>query len=360
MDRLEKITKEINENLGNYYFFLADSKNVPSASISYTYQMVSKMRENGYNAHILHEETYTKPTWMGGAYDKLPHQTLKGFKVNPSDFIILPEVFVQTFFTDLEKNKIKLPCEVVVLSQVYDLVFHNLDIGNHWAKWGIESVITTSNKQKEHLDQYMRGLNVEVVNPYITDEFTPHKEPQKPFVMVYTRDQMEGKKLQQMFFQKYPQYRWVTFKSVNKVDRQTFANNMKECCLTVWLDDISSFGTFPLESMKCGVPVLGKIPEMMPEWMGQDKDGVYNIKDNGMWVLSSNSIPDYIAKYIDAFFTDAIEDEIYEKMEETVSVYNEKNFETQLLNALENIKTRRVEKVKLIVEKQTKNLKIEK
>ena len=33
--------------------------------------------------------------------------------------------------------------------------------------------------------------------------------------------------------------------------------------------NLSSFGTFPIECMKSNTPVIGKIPRMVPEWMGK-------------------------------------------------------------------------------------------
>ena len=65
------------------------------------------------------------------------------------------------------------------------------------------------------------------------------------------------------------------------LSEQEFAETLKECFLSVWIDDESGFGTFPLESMASGVPVMGKIPNLQPEWMKEE---------NGIWVDDKNLI----------------------------------------------------------------------
>ncbi len=81
-----------------------------------------------------------------------------------------------------------------------------------------------------------------------------------------------------MGIEKIPQFRWITFRDMRGLSEFEFANTLKDCCLSIWMDDESGFGTFPLESMKCGVPVLGKIPNLIPEWLNED---------NGIWIILS-------------------------------------------------------------------------
>jgi hypothetical protein len=191
-------------------------------------------------------------------------------------------------------------------------------------------------------------MDITVVNPYIHDEFKPSEKPQTPKIFLFTRDKMRGSKIEKEFHLKYPQYAWVPFVVTNNMDRTEFASNLKECCLSVWVDEISAFGTFPLESMKCGVPVIGKIPEMMPEWMGSEDDGKYSIKDNGIWLLNNTAIPDYIAQFLDEWFTDTLNPETYTVMSEMANKYNKQNFERQTVETLEKLVASRIQKLEEI------------
>lgn len=351
-DKQEEIIQNIKDKKSNLYFLVHNSEGVPSAGVAFVYDLVEILREKGYNAFILHDEKYKTPSWMGGNYVNLPHTTFSKLKVSPIDFLFLPEYMVQAFFEDMEQNNVKLPWEVVVLSQVYDLIFHRLDIGRHWYHFGVRSVVTTTEQQKKFIDSTLRSLNTMVVNPYIHDDFTVSETPQKPFVLVNTRDVGEGEKLIKIFYQKYPQYRWLPFKFLSNSDRSKFAHDMRECCVAVWMDEISAFGTFPLECMKSGVPIIGKVPEMIPEWMGEDINGTYHTKENGIWILSKNDIAKYIAKYMDEWLTDSLNPKVYGVMAETAAKYSKENTTTQTLAAVENLLENRVARVTAIFEKQ--------
>ena len=68
--------------------------------------------------------------------------------------------------------------------------------------------------------------------------------------------------------------------------------------------------------MKCGVPVIGSVPNMVPEWM-TDK--------NGMWTNNINNIVDILGNYIQAWLEDLDPQELYDEMETTYTKYTEKN-----------------------------------
>ena len=108
---------------------------------------------------------------------------------------------------------------------------------------------------------------------------------------------------------KYPQYRWVTFRDMRGLPETEFANSLRDCMLSVWIDETSGYGTFPLESMKCGVPVMGRIPLFQPNWMNEN---------NGVWTYSFNEIIDILANFAQNWLEDNIKPELYENMKKTV------------------------------------------
>ena len=82
--------------------------------------------------------------------------------------------------------------------------------------------------------------------------------------------------------------------------------------MSVWVDEISSFGTFPLESMACDTPVIGRVPNLPNGWITEK---------NGMWVDNTIVIPDLIAQYIQSWLEDSVPEEIFSDMEETVNKF---------------------------------------
>jgi glycosyltransferase involved in cell wall biosynthesis len=93
------------------------------------------------------------------------------------------------------------------------------------------------------------------------------------------------------------------------LSEKEFANVFQDCFLSVWIDETSSYGTFPLESMKCGVPVLGLTPNMVPQWMNSD---------NGLWVNNKIQMVDFVADFLQNWLEDNVKDSLYEEMLKTV------------------------------------------
>ena len=132
-------------------------------------------------------------------------------------------------------------------------------------------------------------------------------------MLIHTREPRDTMKIVKSFYTKYPQFRWITFRDMRGMSTDDFANNMKEACGAVWVDDISGFGTFPLECMKSGVPVIGKIPNLKPEWLEED---------NGFWTYDFNSMVDVINAFVKTWLEDSVPETLYEKMDETVAKYD--------------------------------------
>ena len=121
-------------------------------------------------------------------------------------------------------------------------------------------------------------------------------------------------------------------------------------------DDVLS--TFPLESIKVNTPVIGKIPRMVPEWMGTvDENGNLNLNDNGIWTANLNSIPDIIATMVGLYLEDALPKNIIDGMVEWKNKYSTEESDKILSEVYSNIFNRRI--VELEVSYQQLNKKEE-
>jgi glycosyltransferase involved in cell wall biosynthesis len=123
-----------------------------------------------------------------------------------------------------------------------------------------------------------------------------------------------------------------------------FAETLKECFLSVWVDEDSGFGTFPLESMACGVPVIGKVPNLQPDWMTEN---------NGIWVTDKTLMSDYVADFIQNWLEDNIKTEIYDEGIKTSDKFKNKSlFEQNVVSNFESYITQRADSFELQI-KQT-------
>jgi hypothetical protein len=270
--------------------------------------------------------------WLGTEYMELPHTAIEGqnLEVSPEDFIVLPELY-----GFIMEQISKLPCGKIVLCQAYDHILETLQPGQSWSDLGFLKCITTSNKQKEQIESVMRNISFDILTPYISDSFKPQTLPAKPIITVHSRDQRDTVNLIKTFYIKFPQYRWVTFRDMRSLTEKEFSAGLEESCLSVWIDETSAYGTYPLESMKCGVPVLGLVPNLIPEWMSEE---------NGLWINNKIQLVDFIADYLQNWLEDNVNENLFIEMKKTVdSLPTKESFEKESVELFNKYLTSRQE-----------------
>ena len=336
----EQITKlELSiENMKNkksrIYLIAQDTKGNAKASIAYIYRLALSLLNAGYNPIILHETPdYTGVSeWLGEEYMVIPHKSIEGqnLEVSPEDLIVIPELYG---FVMSQVNN--LPCGKIVLCQSYDHMLETLQPGQSWSDLGFLKCITTSNKQKEQIESVMRNVSFDILTPYISDSFKPQTLPAKPIITVHSRDQRDTVNLIKTFYIKFPQYRWVTFRDMRSLTEKEFSAGLEESCLSVWIDETSAYGTYPLESMKCGIPVLGLVPSLIPEWMSEE---------NGLWINNKIQLVDFIADYLQNWLEDSINENLEGEMLKTVETLSTKEtFNSEVINLFERYLSVRLE-----------------
>lgn len=319
--------KNLKEKKSRIYFVVQDTKGNAKASVRFIYQMAESLLKNGYNPIILHEKNDYMGVgdWLSTEYMSIPHKSLENqnFEISPEDFIILPEIF--GFVMEQIKN---LPCAKIVLTQQYAHMLETLSPGQSWSQFGFMKCITTNSKQKEYIERIMRQSTFDIIEPYISETFEPKKLPPLPIIGVHTKDQSDAINIIKSFYLKFPQYRWFTFRDLRGLSEKEFSNSLKECFVSVWIDTKSGFGTFPLESMKSNVPVIGKTPDLTPDWLDEN---------NGIWLTDQTIIIDVIADFIQNWLEDNIKPELYENMKHTVERYsNKQKFENSVCTLFES------------------------
>ena len=215
----------------------------------------------------------------------------------------------------------KMPCGKIVLCQAYDHILETLQPGATWTQLGFLKCIITSDYQKDLVEGLMRNISFDILQPYISETFEKQILPPNPIIAIHSREQRESINIIKSFYIKYPQYRWVTFRDMRGLSEQEFASVLKDSFLSVWIDETSSYGTFPLESMKVGVPVIGLTPNLVPTWMNEN---------NGVWVNNKIQILDFIADFLQNWLEDNVKQDLYTEMIKTVeNLPSKTDFETK-------------------------------
>ena len=326
-EKVKQSIQNLKDKKSRIYFLIQDTKGNAKASVRLIYQMAKLLLDAGFNPIILHEkkEYAGVVAWLDEEYMSIPHRAIEGqnLEIAPEDFIIVPELF--GYVMDQIKN---LPCGKIVFAQNYNHIVETLQPGQNWAQYGFHKCLTTTKKQQEYIETVMRQSSFDIIKPLITDSFYPKNVPPMPIIGVHTKNQEDTINIIKTFYLKFPQYRWFTFRDLRGLSEKEFSNSLRDCFVSVWIDDESGFGTFPLESMASGVPVIGKVPNIQPEWMNDD---------NGVWITNKTLICDFIADYIQNWLEDNIKTELYENMKKTVENYtNKQEFDSTVISLFEN------------------------
>lgn len=333
---LESALDRLNNKENAIYFLAYDTKNNARAAIKNIYDMALALKENGFNTKILVEDDgYTGvKDWLGDTYDIIPIVPIKNNppEINIDDVIVVPEVY-----SNILPQLSNVKCIKVMLVQQKEYIFETLSIGSKWEHFGFDRCITTTDVAKLYIQEYFPGAFVYKIPPFIGDNFSPSSSPLKPYIAISCKDRSIQRKIISEFYLKFPQLRWITFKDMIQMSYEEFSESLKECMISVWIDEESTFGTFPLESMKCGVPIIGKIPNNMPDWMGE----------NGFWTNELDKIHDIIGTFILAWIDGHdIKPEVKEKMKETVLPYTKEIHNKSTLSVFNTLISQRIDIIK--------------
>jgi hypothetical protein len=235
--------------------------------------------------------------------------------------MIIPEVFTSI----MEQTK-TLPCTRICLVQSFDYLLNSLIPGTNLTNFNIKDVITTSKALEDKLNLFFKNIHkIKTYSLGIPDYFKKSDKPVKPTISIIGRNSNEITKIIKLFYSKYPQYRWVTFdallsdtKPPKHLSRPEFAKRISGNFAAIWIDRISSFGTFPLECMKSGVIPIFLIPDIMPEYIQNGNDFV----DAGVYTDNIYDIPTIAGDLLTRFIDDSISKNIYKTMEEISAKYN--------------------------------------
>lgn len=335
IDNLENAFGKLENNSHKIYFLTYDTKNNARAAVKYIYDTVETLRNDGLDAYILVEDkNYVGITsWLGDRFKDIPVVTIKEDKVQMGieDILVVPE-----YYSNVLEQLANVKCTKVMLVQQAEYIFETLPVGSRWSDYGFDKVITTTETSKKYIQSIFPESLVYINPPKIGDVFKPSEKPTKPFIAISARDRGQHRRVISEFYLKYPQLRWITFKDMVQMTYEEFASQLSECICSVWLDDDSTFGTFPLESMKCEVPVIGKIPTREPEWLSE----------NGIWTYDLNKIVELLGTYVLAWLEGVtINDEVKDKMKETLLPYTDDIIDNNVISIFNSLKNSRIKTI---------------
>ena len=359
LERIEETIKNLKGNNFTFYFFIVDCKNVPNGSIQYIYQLAKTLYDKKYNVKMLYqlENEYSKEEllelqrkekeinynrvftgvgeWLGDEYMKLEHLNISKheWKVGPCDFLFIPEVFSSLM---KQTYQYKAPCKRIVVLHNFDYITEFIPYNDEWGTYGIRDVVTTTEQQKQQILSVFPYVKCQIISPFIDECFRKTVKPKKLVVNIISKKTEDVNRIMKQFYWKYPMYKFISFRDLRGYPKNTFADFLQESAITIWIDNETPFGYSAIEAIRSGNIVIGKVPEHMPEWMG-DGEGLL---DNGVWTYDINLIPDILARVIGSWMQDNVPSVLYENMEKLNNLYTfdvwDKNIDNFAQNLFQN------------------------
>ena len=371
LERIDEAISKLEINDFCFYFFVVDCKNVPNGSIQYIYQLAKTLNDKNYKVKMLYqlENEYDneeleelkrkeKPIderrvftgvgeWLGEEYMQLEHLNIskQEWTVSPSDFLFIPEVFPSLM---KQTYQYKAPCKRIVLLHNYDYITEFIPFSDEWGTYGIHDVIANTKAQGDLISSVFPYVNVKILNPYISNIFRKPIKPKKLIVNIISKKTEDVNKIMKQFYWKYPMYKFISFRDLRGYPKETFAEFLQESAITVWIDNETPFGYSAIEAIKTGNIVIGKVPEHMPEWMG-DENGLFN---NGVWTYDLNTIPDILSRVLGSWMQDRIPETLCENMDNVDNLYTFEGYQNnvnEIINGYINDRINELKEIKTVI-----------
>lgn len=361
IERIEETINSLQNKDFTLYFFVVDSKNVPNGTMQYIYQIAKTLQDKKYKVKMVYqmENEYAKSEvmelkrkekpiderrifhgvgeWMGKEYSKLKHVNISKSKwtVGPADFLFIPEVF-----SGLMKQtyQFKAPCKRIVIMHNFDHITEFIPFNDEWGTYGIRDVITNTQQQAKLISDIFPYTKTKVLAPCISPCFRKPLKPKKLIVNIVTKKTEDVNKIIKQFYWKYPMYKFITFRDLRGYTKEEFADYLQEGAITIWVDNDTPFGYSAVEAIRSGNIVIGKIPEHLPEWMG-DSSGLI---DNGVWVYDINTIPDALSQVLGSWMQDKIPQILYDNMDKLNELYTTQEWEENVENMINDYVKNRI------------------
>lgn len=367
LERIDGAIEKLKTKDFSVFFYVVDSKNIPNSSMEYSYNMALALSKDGYNVKMCYQlvneytkeeiaklKRYDKPIdenrifvgvreWLGDEYADLEHVNIANgeWAIGPQDFLFIPEALSSLM---LQTYKHHVPCKRIVILQNFDYVSDYIPLGTSWATFGINEAIAISKEQSEMLKNIFPYVKTRVLNPGISEMFRKPVKPKNLVINVIAKSQDDINRVIKPFYWKYPLLNFVSFRDLRGKTQKVFAECLKESAITVWIDEKTSFGMSALEAMRCGNIVIGKMPENIPGWMG-DENTIY---DNGVWFTNMNTLPDIISSVVTSWMNDEIPVELTDAVEKTNQLYKQEDFEKNTKEMFKEIVDERINEITII------------
>ena len=331
IENIEREISKIDKKENRIYFFVIDTKGVPSGSLEYIYNLALFLKNDGYDVSMLHteDEFVGVGSWLGEEYANLPHINVNKGDVGtaPSDLLFIPDIYSQVM--NQTKN---LPCKRVAILQNYDYVVEQMPYAAQWGDFGIMEGITNSDYQAAELNEAFPYVKLRKVSPFISKIFGTTINPKKMVINVISKDQSDIKKVVKPFYWKYPFFKWVSFKELRNLSKEEFAKELREGAITIVVDETASFMYSALEAAKSGSITMVKVPNTTLDWANGEE-----LPNCCVWFNDYDTLHKQIASVVRSWITDKVPSVLAETTKKVTENLTEENTKNEIIEYVKDV-----------------------
>ena len=141
----------------------------------------------------------------------------------------------------------------------------------------------------------------------------------------------------------YPQLRWVKFREIRGMTNEEYAAALKESAFYLHLDEISSWGTAPIEAFLCKTLVAGWDGVGGREYMNSDNSW---LAPNGDIFGAAVALGDLV----EAWIRKDIKDECWQSMRAATEIYTRKAERDSVIRAHTEYREERIKEVQSFID----------
>jgi len=230
-------------------FYLCPDTALPSGGVACLYRHVRWLREEGWEAAILHLAKGFKPGWLETdvpvAYlEENPH-------LRPIDTLVFPEGM-----TSALKNSPPLRKVVIALNPLY--IFQSLPLGENWQDYGVEWVITPSRVIADFVTWSMRLPRVYLFSPSVDHRlYGDTGEAKKLQVAYMSRKDTLSPLLEKVLRSRNREFARIAFVGLDNLPVAAYARVIRESAVYLTTSPWEGINQSVLEAMACGCLCAG-------------------------------------------------------------------------------------------------------
>ena len=232
-------------------FYLCPDCSFPSGGIKRLYTHVEILRQEDYDAYIMHSAKDFKPGWFESDVPVVYDADSPEF--GSSDVIVIPEGF-PAIMKKLHPYSVKK----VAISLSFAYIFDSMPSGENWKDYGINWAMA-NNKSMADFIQWSMGIgNVHVINSSIDHDLFKYNSDVKQNQVAYLkRKDMLSPTIEKIMKSKDKSLGEMNFAAIEHLDITQYAQVLKESKIYLTTSTSEGFPRPILEAMACGCLCIG-------------------------------------------------------------------------------------------------------